>query len=125
MFKFEKNITMAEQSIRWVKSHQGVGKMEEALSQDKPAPIAQEGETVLLDKHAREEEFFFAPTKTKGGKKKNSQPKQATSLKLDAQTFELFSKLGVDAPLRVADLDATLKVLEEKLVELQRQSDEA
>jgi len=77
-----------------------------------------DNETVLLKKEDRDEEMFFAPTKKKKGK---GAPKAGADgkpdagkkpIKHNAETFMLFDKLKLDAPITTADIPALLEKLE-------------
>merc|ERR1712232_294612 len=68
--------------------------------------------TVLIKKEDREEEFFFAPTKGKKSKTKGSKAESGSGskpIKHNAETFNLFSKLKLDAPLSTADIPPLLE----------------
>merc|ERR1719271_913612 len=72
---------------------------------------------VLLKKEDREEEFYFAPTKKKAakGSKKKDDGAKAKTIKHDAGTFQLFSKLKLDAPLTTDEVPDLITKLEEQL----------
>merc|ERR1711924_502097 len=80
-------------------------------------------EVVLLKKEDREEEFFFAPTKGKKTKSKSKGGDKAEGgskpIKHDANTFQLFSKLKLDAPITTDDIPALLEKLEAQLEDYQ------
>lgn len=71
--------------------------------------------TVLMKKEDREEEFYFAPTKKKTQNKGNKVKKTDTkAIKHNVETFQLFEKLKIDAPITTDDLPATLEHLKLK-----------
>jgi len=110
-------ITLVEQTISFCRSltQPKVAKKEEATKTsvlDNP-----EGTELLVTKKDRDE-FYLAPTK--GGKKaKASKTKAelvgARPIKHNAETFQLFDKLKLDAPITTDDIPALLAQLEEKL----------
>merc|ERR1719510_530889 len=77
-----------------------------------------EGAEVLSKKEDRDE-YYFVPTakgkkskaKAKGGKAEGS----AKPIKHNAETFTLFAKLKLDAPITTDDIPATLEKLEAQL----------
>merc|ERR1719281_851428 len=76
-----------------------------------------DGEVVLGTKEDRANEFYFAPTKKKGGAKKANKPAEdltKKSIKHNAETFKLFDSLGLEAPITVADVPALLEKLEKQ-----------
>merc|ERR550537_1487059 len=89
-------------------------KKEEAVKVD----ISNAPGEVLLAKGARDEEFFFAPTKKKNLKKKgaagNAKPK---ALVHDIQTLAFFDEYKVAAPGDVSQIPETLKALDAKVEE--------
>merc|ERR1711976_537580 len=77
-----------------------------------------DGEVVLGKKEDRANEFYFAPTKKKGGAKKSNKPSEdpmKKSIKHNAETFRLFDTLGLEAPITVADVPALLEKLEKQM----------
>merc|ERR1712187_440456 len=73
-------ITLIEQSIKFCKDL--LPKSTETDNKDEKKEIkapVKEGETLLLKKEDREEEFYFAPTKTKASKSKNKGSKSEGS----------------------------------------------
>merc|ERR1719198_1732450 len=72
---------------------------------------------VLLSKDKRDEEFFFAPT-AKGKKGKSNKHKEKSSskpIKHNAETFTLFAKLKLDAPITTEEIPDLLEKLEAQL----------
>merc|ERR1712183_332621 len=76
------------------------------------------GAEVLTKKDEREE-FYLEPTaKGKKGKTKAKKDESSTKpIKHNAETFQLFDKLKLDAPITTDDVPALLVKLDEKLVE--------
>merc|ERR1711953_886268 len=73
-------------------------------------------------KEDREEEFYFAPTKTKASKSKNkgkAEGGSAKPIKHNAETFQLFDKLKLDAPITTDDIPPLLEKLEAQLASYQ------
>merc|ERR1712187_860510 len=76
------------------------------------------GEVVLSKKEDRADEWYFCPTKKKGGAKKGNASKDDLSkkpIKHNAETFKLFDTLGLEAPITVADATPLLEKLEKQL----------
>merc|ERR1712187_107685 len=115
-------ITLIEQTIAFCKSlvqAKGPEKKEEKKETNYALP---EGATVVLKKEDREEEYYFAPTKTKASKSKNKGGKAEGSskpIKHNAETFQLFDKLKLDAPITTDDIPPLLEKLEEQLADYQ------
>jgi len=116
-------ITLIEQSIKFCKDllpKAAEDKKEEKKVVDAPV---KDGEMLLLKKEDREEEFYFAPTKTKASKSKNKGSKSEGSggkaIKHNAETFQLFDKLKLDAPITTDDIPPLLEKLEEQLTSYQ------
>merc|ERR1711933_492187 len=86
-----------------------------------------DGEVVLGKKEDRANEFYFAPTKKKGGAKKANKPaddKTKKTIKHNAETFKLFDSLGLEAPITVADVPPLLEKLEKQKESYQEKVDE-
>merc|ERR1712157_325095 len=64
------------------------------------------------------DEWFFSPTKKKGGAKKGKPAGTDTAkkpIKHNAETFKLFDTLGLEAPITVADVPPLIEKLEKSL----------
>jgi len=75
-----------------------------------------EGSEMLVKKEDRDE-FFFEPTgkgKKKSGKKAKAQG-IAKPIKHNAETFRLFDKLKIEAPITTDDVPSRLEQLEQQL----------
>merc|ERR1711957_724956 len=106
---YVQEITLIEQTISWCKSltqSEDVEK-EEAKEINHNNP---DGTEILLSKDKRDEEFFFAPT-SKGKKEKSS----SKPIKHNAETFTLFAKLKLDAPITTEQIPDLLEKLEAQL----------
>merc|ERR1719215_1769149 len=80
-----------------------------------------EGSEMLVKKEDREE-FYFAPTgkgKKKSGKKSKAEG-AAKPIKHNAETFRLFDKLKLEAPITTDDVPSRLEQLEQKLEDFQQ-----
>merc|ERR1719316_1665841 len=115
---FVSQITLIEQTLQFCK---GLLPQEAAESKEEKKETVfnnKDGEVVLGKKEDRANEFYFAPTKKKGGAKKANKPaddKTKKTIKHNAETFKLFDSLGLEAPITVADVPALLEKLEKSL----------
>lgn len=77
---------------------------------------ALEGAKILLRKEDRGPEFFVEPTKKKTPKKKSAEKsKTAHAIKHTAETFGIFERLKMAAPMSTTDVPPILEKLEENL----------
>merc|ERR1712151_1103626 len=110
-------MTLIEQTIAFCKSL--TQKKEEKKEEKKDTNYAvPEGATLIMKKEDREEEYYFAPTKTKASKSKHkgkAEGGSAKPIKHNAETFQLFDKLKLDAPITIDDIPPLLEKLEEQL----------
>merc|ERR1712187_298869 len=110
-------ITLIEQTIQFCK---GLLPQEAAENKEEKKDTVfnnKDGEVVLGKKEDRANEFYFAPTKKKGGAKKTSKPSEDLTkkpIRHNAETFKLFDSLGLEAPITVADVPALLEKLEKQ-----------
>merc|ERR1711953_550331 len=76
-----------------------------------------DGEVVLSKKEDRADEWYFCPTKKKGGAKKGkaSGDESKKPIKHNAETFKLFDTLGLEAPITVADAAPLLEKLDKQM----------
>merc|ERR1712048_1403978 len=76
-----------------------------------------DGEVVLSKKEDRADEWYFTPTKKKGGPKKGkaSGDESKKPIKHNAETFKLFDTLGLEAPITVADVPPLLEKLDKQM----------
>merc|ERR1712025_1303231 len=110
-------ITLIEQTLQFCK---GLMPQEAAENKEEKKETVfnnKDGEVVLGKKEDRANEFYFAPTKKKGGAKKNkpAEDKTKKTIKHNAETFKLFDSLGLEAPITVADVPALLVKLEKQM----------
>merc|ERR1712151_831271 len=111
------HITLIDQTVQFCKGL--LPKEEEEAKEEKKETVHtnKEGEVVLGKKEDRANEFYFAPTKKKGGAKKANKPaeeKTKKTIKHNAETFKLFDSLGLEAPITVADVPPLLEKLEKQ-----------
>jgi len=78
-----------------------------------------DGVEVMLSKKDREEEVFVNPKKSKkkGGAKAADGGSSSKPIKHSAETFQLFSKLKLDAPITTADIPELMEKLEAQLTD--------
>merc|ERR1711937_16735 len=105
---------------------QAAAASEKKEEKEMPKSFAAEGKTmaaaeVLLSKEARNEEFYFAPTKKgKAGKKaKSGGEDKPKPIKHNAETFTLFDKLKLYAPIYTSDIPALIEKLNAQMEEYQ------
>jgi len=116
-------ITLIEQTILFCKGltqPKGSVKVEDKKETTYDNP---DNTMVLLKKEDREE-YFFAPT-AKGKKSKSKAKADASDgcakpIKHNAETFQLFDKLKLDAPITTHDIPALLEKLELQLEDYQQ-----
>merc|ERR1719353_1631410 len=72
---------------------------------------------ILLKKTDRDEEFYFAATKSKKGKKGAAKKEEGKgkSINHDVATFQLFDKLKLDAPVTTDEIPSLIEKLEKLL----------
>merc|ERR1712226_397843 len=112
-------IALVEQCIAFCKaltSSKGPVEKEEKKEIKHDLP---KGAEVMVKKEEREE-FYLEPT-ARGKKGKSKQKKddgeKAKPIKHNAETFQLFDKLKLDAPITTDDVPALLEKLDAKLVD--------
>jgi len=109
-------ITLIEQTISFCKSLVPDKGLEVKEEKEKKDLNVVEGAEVLVKKEDREE-FYFAPT-GKGKKKSGTKAKSegvAKPIKHNAETFRLFDKLNIEAPITTDDVPFRLEQLEKQL----------
>merc|ERR1719487_119780 len=111
---FLAEMALLEQTINWCKAQLP---KEEEKKEDKKATAYDnpEGSTVLLKKGDRDEEFYYAPTKTKGLKQKGAKKEKSQGIKHNMETFKLFDALKLDAPMMLSDVAPVMGKLEAQL----------
>jgi uncharacterized coiled-coil DUF342 family protein len=117
-------ITLIEQTIKFCKGllpqDASAGKK---VEEKEIVHTNKDNETVLIKKEDREE-FYFAPTKKGKAAKKakaaaGGDDGKAKPIKHNAETFQLFDKLKLDAPITTADIPSLLEKLEKQMEEYQ------
>jgi len=115
---YVQEITLVEQTISFCKS---LGGPKEAVEKEEAKEIDHkgmpDGTEVLVGKSNRDEDTYFMPTK-KGKKGKTNKAKDSSSskpIKHNAETFKLFEKLKLDAPITTDVIPDLIEKLEEKL----------
>jgi len=108
---FTNETTLIEQTIAFCKSLLPKDGEEKKVDAKKEISHSnKDGETVLLSKDSRDEEFYFAATK-KGKAAKMKKKDGGKSIKHNAETFRLFDQLKLDAPVTTDDIPALLEKL--------------
>lgn len=107
-------ITLIEQTISWCKSLTQ-SKPEQKEEKNKTTIANPDGMEVLIKKEDRDEEFYFAPTKGKKATKQKGKSGASKNIKHNAETFRLFDKLKLDAPVTTEDIPPLLEKLETQL----------
>lgn len=108
--------TLLEQTIDYCKILLGEGgEKKEEEKKDIDFSNA-EGHKVLVSKKDRQSEMYFEATKKKNLKKKNQGGDKKT-IKHTADTFAIFDKLKVPAPMNVGDVTPLMEKLQKTLAE--------
>merc|ERR1740121_3132323 len=110
-------ITLIEQTIAFCKSLTAT-KDKEGKTEKKGTVHNNPEGTVVLGKKDDRDDFWFAPTKEKNSKGKQTKGKEAGAgkpIKHNAVTFALFDQLKLDAPITVDDIPGTLEKLEAQM----------
>merc|ERR1712050_404636 len=118
-------ITLIEQTVKFCK---GLLPQEAAEQKEEKKDTVfnnKAGEVVLGKKEDRADEWYFCPTKKKGGPKKGkaSGDESKKPIKHNAETFKLFDTLGLEAPITVADVPPLLEKLEQQIIACQEKID--
>merc|ERR1719350_948301 len=95
----------------------------EQKSEEKKTVFDNPADTEVLVKKEDRDEYYFMPTaKGKKGKSKSkaSEEKSSKPIKHNAETFRLFSQLGLNAPITTDDIPDTMAKLEAKLEEYKK-----
>merc|ERR1712183_809920 len=111
-------IALVEQCMAFCKSlTQAKGPVEKEEKKEIKHDLPK-GAELMVSKEERDE-FYLEPTaKGKKSKTKAKKDESATKpIKHNAETFQLFDKLKLDAPITTDDVPALLEKLDEKLVE--------
>merc|ERR1712072_622233 len=119
---FVSEITLIEQTIKFCQGLMPQDSAGQKKEEKETVYNNKDGETVLLKKEIRADEWFYAPTKTAKSKKKGKAADADTSkkpIKHNAETFKLFDSLKLDAPITVADIPPLLEKLNAQMAEYQ------
>merc|ERR1712050_263592 len=118
-------ITMIKQTVKFCKGLLPQDAAEQKEEKKETAFNNKDGEVVLSKKEDRADEWYFCPTKKKGGPKKGkaSGDESKKPIKHNAETFKLFDTLGLEAPITVADVPPLLEKLEQQIVACQEKVD--
>jgi len=115
-------ITLIEQTIKFCKGLLPQDAAEKKEDKKETVYNNKDNETVLMKKEDRDEEYFFAPTKKgKSAKKSKSAGSSdgAKPIKHNAETFQLFDKLKLDAPMTTNDIPKLLEALDAQMEDYQ------
>mmetsp|Transcript_63166 Transcript_63166/g.110034 ORF Transcript_63166/g.110034 Transcript_63166/m.110034 type:complete len:504 (+) Transcript_63166:90-1601(+) len=115
-------ITLIEQTIKFCKGLLPQDATEKKEDKKETVFNNKDNETVLMKKEDRDEEYFFAPTKKgKSAKKSKSAGSSdgAKPIKHNAETFQLFDKLKLDAPMTTNDIPKLLEALDAQMEDYQ------
>jgi len=115
---YVQEITLIEQTIKFCNSLTG-GRVEKKEEEKKEMAACEMDTHVAYSKKDAEEEMFFAATKVKAkkSKKKADGAGSAKPIKHNAETFQLFDKLKLDAPINTDDVPALLVKLDAQLAD--------
>merc|ERR1712113_1027997 len=110
-------ITLIEQTVKFCKGLLPQEAVEQKEDKKDTVFNNKDGEVVLSKKEDRADEWYFCPTKKKGGPKKGkaSGDESKKPIKHNAETFKLFDTLGLEAPITVAVVPALLEKLDKQM----------
>merc|ERR1719291_651741 len=110
-------ITLIEQTMKFCKGLLPQDAVETKEEKKDTVFNNKDGEVVLGKKEDRADEWYFTPTKKKGGAKqgKAAGDQSKKPIKHNAETFKLFDTLGLEAPITVADVPALLEKLDKQM----------
>lgn len=104
--------TLIDQTVSFLQSLMPKAVENQEAAKKEVVHNTKDGEVVLAKKGA-EEEYYFAPTKkAKASKAKGKKEEGSKPIKHNAETFNLFSKLKLDAPVTTDEIPALLEKLE-------------
>jgi len=111
---YVQEITLIEQTMAFLKSLTPNEEKEEKVEAKEIAHNNPDGTEVLAKKKDRDEEMYYAAT-AKGKKGKTNKKKETPkSIKHNAETFRLFEKLKLDAPITTEEIPDLLTKLAAK-----------
>merc|ERR1712137_206544 len=110
-------VTLLQQTIKFCKSLQP--KDTENVQQEKKEVQfgGLDGCELLVKKENRDEYFFAPKSKARASKQSGKQKVGSKAIKHNVETFKLFEKLKLDAPMTIDDLPECLKQLEASLAD--------
>merc|ERR1712217_862604 len=111
-------ITLIEQTMKFCKGLLPQESGEKKEESKETVFNNKDGEVVLSKKEDRADEWYFCPTKKKGGAKQGKKSNDDVSkkpIKHNAETFKLFDTLGLEAPITVADAAPLIGKLEKQM----------
>jgi len=110
-------VTLLQQTIKFCKSLQPKD-TEGAKQEKKEVQLSGLDGCELLVKKENRDEYFFAPkSKAKASKHGGKQKVASKAIKHNVETFKLFEKLKLDAPMTIDDIPECLKQLESSLAD--------
>jgi len=113
-------MTLVEQTILFCKNLLQSKETEKKEEKKKETLESPDGCEIIVKKEDRDE-YYFVPTKQgkkgKASKKSGKSEGSSKPIKHNAETFQLFSQVGLDAPISTDDIPPTLEKLEEKLAD--------
>merc|ERR1712217_942617 len=110
-------MTLIEQTMLFCKNLTSTKNEEKKTEEKEIVHNNPEGTEVLLKKEDRDEYYFNPTSKGKKGKTKNKgkEASSAKPIKHNAETFVLFDKLKLNAPITTDDIPPLLVELEKQL----------
>jgi len=119
-------MTIVEQTLAFCKSLTSTKDSEVKEEKKEIAHNNPDGTQVLAKKEERGDEYYFVPTAKKKSKSKNKGKVEGSTkpIRHNAETFRLFDKLKLDAPITTDDIPAIVGKLEEMLSEYQEKTKE-
>jgi len=112
---FFAEVTLLQQTIKFCKSLQPKN-TDNVQQEKKEVQLSGLDGCELLVKKENRDEYFFAPkSKAKATKHGGKQKVASKAIKHNVETFKLFEKLKLDAPMTIDDIPECLKQLESSL----------
>merc|ERR1712217_955992 len=110
-------MTLIEQTMLFCKNLTSTKNEEKKTEEKEIVHNNPEGTEVLLKKEDRDEYYFNPTSKGKKGKKKGAGAETSSKkpIKHNAETFQLFDKLKLNAPITTDDIPPLLVELEKQL----------
>merc|ERR1712060_998607 len=110
-------VTLIEQTMLFCRNLTATKNEEKKTEEKEIVHNNPEGTEVLLKKDDRDEYYFNPTSKGKKGKKKGpgTETSSKKPIKHNAETFQLFDKLKLNAPITTDDIPPLLEKLEKQL----------